>query len=66
MNQNQLRYVRVHSAAIFNAGVDEGTTQEQARVVNLLTKERELHRHSGLAVNIFNQLIELIESKTNE
>jgi len=65
MNQNQVRYVRVHSAAIFNAGVDEGIEQEQTRIVKLLIKEREFHQHSGLATDIFNQLIQLIESKNN-
>jgi len=66
MNQQQARYVRNHSAAIFNAGVDEGTLEEQTRIIDLLSEERENHRHSGLAINIFNQLINLIESTKND
>jgi hypothetical protein len=66
MNQQQAKYVRNHSAAIFNAGADEGKREEHSRIIDLLTKEREHHRHSGLAIQIFNQLITLIESKKND
>jgi hypothetical protein len=57
------KYIRNQNDAqsIFQDGFDKGSKLTKKLIIKLLKKEREHHRHSGLAINIFNSLIDLIE-----
>jgi len=61
MDTKEQRFVKTQAFRIFDAGYFSGETDEQKRIVKLLTDEREYHRHSGLAIDIFTKLIELIK-----
>ena len=55
------RFVKTQAFRIYDLGYVSGETDENKRIIKLLMDEREFHRHSGLAIDIFTKLIELIK-----